>query len=80
MLRVEESVSLLSRLNEGRNSMKSDGRKNKLQPLIDQDGEVRELTAEYFAKAKRGRPPMPESQNTEGVYETKGLAPVKSDE
>ena len=30
-------------------------------PYIARDGEVRELDREFFAQAKRGRPPMPEA-------------------
>ena len=30
-------------------------------PLVSPDGEVRELDRDFFAKAKRGRPPMPEA-------------------
>lgn len=41
--------------------------KKQLQPLIDHDGEVRELKAEDFAKAKRGRPSMPESEKKQRV-------------
>ncbi len=28
-------------------------------PYIDEDGEVRELDARFFAKARRARPPLP---------------------
>ena len=28
-------------------------------PYVDEDGEVRELDAQFFAKARLGRPPLP---------------------
>ncbi len=31
-------------------------------PYIDDDGEVRELDAHFFANARRGRPPLPEAK------------------
>lgn len=39
----------------------------KVKPYIDEDGEVRELDDHFFANAKRGRPPMPESERKRRV-------------
>lgn len=41
--------------------------KKQPQPLIDDNGEVRELTDADFVGASRGRPPMPEEQKKERV-------------
>ena len=32
---------------------------SKVEPYIDEDGEVRELDEHFFKHAKRGRPPLP---------------------
>lgn len=37
------------------------------EPMTDADGEVRELGEEFFASARRGRPPMPEGQAKQRV-------------
>ena len=36
-------------------------------PLIDEDGEVREITLEDLRHARRGRPPLPSSQRKKRV-------------
>ena len=40
---------------------------NKTQPFIFSDGKVRELDEHFFAKAKRGRPALPEAQRKRRV-------------
>ena len=40
---------------------------NKPKPFISSDGEVRELDEHFFAKAKRGRPALPEAQRKRRV-------------
>lgn len=40
---------------------------DKIEPYIDDDGEVRELDEYFFANAKRGRPPMPSEQRKRRV-------------
>lgn len=39
----------------------------KTDPYIDDDGEVRELDDQFFASAKRGRPPLPDAQRKKRV-------------
>lgn len=36
-------------------------------PLIDDNGEVRELDDAFFAQARRGRPPLPEDARKQRV-------------
>ena len=38
-----------------------------VKPYIDEDGEVRALDEHFFKTAKRGRPPLPESQKRKPV-------------
>ena len=40
---------------------------NKVEPYIDEDGEVRELDEHFFKHAKRGRPPLPSSERKKRV-------------
>lgn len=40
---------------------------NKPKPFISSDGEIRELDEHFFAKAKRGRPALPEAQRKRRV-------------
>lgn len=40
---------------------------DKVKPYIDEDGEVRELDAHFFANAKRGRPPLPAEERKQRV-------------
>ena len=40
---------------------------SKLEPYIDEDGEVRELDEHFFKHARRGRPPLPSSQRKKRV-------------
>lgn len=39
----------------------------KIEPYIDEDGEVRELDAAFFKNARRGRPPMPAQKRKQRV-------------
>ena len=39
-----------------------------VKPYIDDEGEVRELDEHFFAKAKRGRPPLPSAQRKKRVH------------
>ncbi len=39
----------------------------KAKPYIGKDGEVRELDKEFFATARRGRPPLPEDERKRRV-------------
>ena len=41
--------------------------RSKRPPLIDEDGEVREITAEDMKYARRGRPPLPSEQRKKRV-------------
>ncbi|WP_171182374.1 BrnA antitoxin family protein [Ruegeria sp. HKCCD8929] len=41
--------------------------RKKVEPYIDDDGEVRELDDHFFATAVRGRPPLPEEKRKQRV-------------
>ena len=52
------------------------------QPYIDEDGEVRELDAHFFAHAKPGRPPLPSDlrkQRVTMMRDPDSLAALKAD-
>ena len=40
---------------------------SKVEPYIDDDGEVRELDAHFFKNARRGRPPLPKDTRKKRV-------------